>query len=1312
MPSADKDPHKHGGLRFHLREVHVIIDGHGRFSIRVRHVVDVLTRQGMESVNRLAQSHWSPWYQSKPELTAVVTNPDGAKHKLDPATVAVHPARQSHPGLVNNSKVVKAPLPGLTVGSRVDVTSYREKVRPLVRSGGLIAVGLVHVRPLTRSRITVDMPVDSGFSIKLAGASLKPRVDEVRGGRRVVVYESGPFEPIKHWEPYAPPNRSHYPAVLINTAASWSSVARDYHEVVERQLRGASLQEMTRKALAGASGAGTRQKAALLLREVQRRVRYSGVHFNDAAIVPRRPADTLSRSYGDCKDKSALLVGLLRAAGIPANVALIKAGYDFDVSPGSPGLELFNHAIVHVPGNPELWVDPTQRYARVGEVPLNLAGRWALVAAPGTQDLARLPRATAAENTLEEERHVRLASLGPGQVEERVKATGSIERSLRHRLGHGGKKKWSKSMERYMKSFYGAKALHSFKAGDPDDLGRSFSYRLTGKRAKQVITSVNDAGIVMDFTSALSWLPRTLTRAPPEKKEDRRKAPLVMRLPHQVVLRYVVEAPAGFELKEKPKDMSVQLGPATLSLTFTERASAFTAEARLASGPRVYSPAQVREFRESFAGVRKRLILAAAFEQRGFKLVQKGKVRQGLDLLRKEAARTPVEEVARIRLAVGYLTAGFGAPARAEARAAAGKGATEVAFRFLGWILEHDLLGRRLSPGFDRKGAVAAYRQALKMDPERYETRAYLAIMLEYNDIGWRYGPGSDLSGAIAHYEHLRLKLKRKDLNDNLLVALLRDGQHGRVLKLLKEIKSAHKLVLEVAAIGAQKGVKAALAHARAGIQDDGRRRATLLRAAGELFKCRRYGVAVKLRGEGLSDAAKLTSRRTLRILSAVKRTEQLNLQKATPINVARRLMADMILGRLDRARFKAKYAHIRMRDETQRQALKVLRGIQRRATAKWTSGDTSVHVLGDMFASWPEVTSQGDERAGYRILYNNVMANGGALEIFVMRQGRGYRVRALGLLGLGDEAYYQVRRGNLQAARTQLEWAKSMVHRVSASRPFLHLWQGRATPRWRMRLAAGIIVSSKGQIKSVIRDVRATLRGKRRMSPETRLQLRFALMSALNEAEQWKEMLKEAGPLVRRGARPERVLWARVHALSRLKRHKKAAAAVKAWLKTHPHEASAHSFLARRAAVEGRVAEAEQRLKELNNHPRQASIYNELAWHELARNPKSTRAVGFAEKAAQLTGYNHASKLDTLAVAYAHAGRLGDARRTWLKGMALSGHPVPELHDWYPMGLMAEGAGLPAVARWAYSQVTPPDPVLENCSYLLARKRLKALKP
>jgi len=61
---------------------------------------------------------------------------------------------------------------------------------------------------------------------------------------------------------------------------------------------------------------------------------------------------------------------------------------------------------------------------------------------------------------------------------------------------------------------------------------------------------------------------------------------------------------------------------------------------------------------------------------------------------------------------------------------------------------------------------------------------------------------------------------------------------------------------------------------------------------------------------------------------------------------------------------------------------------------------------------------------------------------------------------------------------------------------------------------------------------------------------------------------------------------------------------------------------------------------------------------------------------------------------------------------MALSGHPVPELHDWYPMGLMAEGAGLPAVARWAYSQVTPPDPVLENCSYLLARKRLKALKP
>ena len=40
------------------------------------------------------------------------------------------------------------------------------------------------------------------------------------------------------------------------------------------------------------------------------RVRYTGVEFGQAAIVPTEPREVISRHYGDCKDKATLLVAL------------------------------------------------------------------------------------------------------------------------------------------------------------------------------------------------------------------------------------------------------------------------------------------------------------------------------------------------------------------------------------------------------------------------------------------------------------------------------------------------------------------------------------------------------------------------------------------------------------------------------------------------------------------------------------------------------------------------------------------------------------------------------------------------------------------------------------------------------------------------------------------------------------------------------------------------------------------------------------------------------------------------------------------
>src|SRR4029450_6679154 len=143
-----------------------------------------------------------------------------------------------------------------------------------------------------------------------------------------------------------------------------------------------------RPLIAGLKVAKSREYISKVVERLHREVRYTGVEFADARLIPEYPAETLRRRFGDCKDKSTLLVAALRASGIEAYLALLSAGDDPDVSPDLPGLgmrglALFAPAIVHVPGAQDLWIDATAEYTRVGTLPPSDTDRLALVIRAG-----------------------------------------------------------------------------------------------------------------------------------------------------------------------------------------------------------------------------------------------------------------------------------------------------------------------------------------------------------------------------------------------------------------------------------------------------------------------------------------------------------------------------------------------------------------------------------------------------------------------------------------------------------------------------------------------------------------------------------------------------------------------------------------------------------------------------------------------------------------------------------------------------------------------------------------------------------------
>ena len=122
-------------------------------------------------------------------------------------------------------------------------------------------------------------------------------------------------------------------------------------------------------------------KARALYDWVALNIRYVGVYFGDGGVVPNSSKDTLRNLHGDCKDKSNLLISLLKAVGIEAENAIINSGDAYKL-PALPVHYPMNHVITYIPEF-DLFVDATQDRAPFGVLGSSVRGKPVLLERSG-----------------------------------------------------------------------------------------------------------------------------------------------------------------------------------------------------------------------------------------------------------------------------------------------------------------------------------------------------------------------------------------------------------------------------------------------------------------------------------------------------------------------------------------------------------------------------------------------------------------------------------------------------------------------------------------------------------------------------------------------------------------------------------------------------------------------------------------------------------------------------------------------------------------------------------------------------------------
>ena len=212
--------------------------------------------------------------------------------------------------------------------------------------------------PVSLRRITLDMPEQRSVAYRMIGGSLAVTPKEQRrNGRRILRFEARDL-PALVGEPYVPADVSAYRWIQFSELGSWKEVNQWALGLFDTPAGGAAVTDALRAA--GATGTPS-QQVAKVLEFVQNEIRYLSLSMGESSHRPFPPAQVLQRRYGDCKDKSLLMVSMLRQLGITAEPVLVSTELRKGLDRMLPSPVLFDHAIVRVQVDGKTYfLDPTR----------------------------------------------------------------------------------------------------------------------------------------------------------------------------------------------------------------------------------------------------------------------------------------------------------------------------------------------------------------------------------------------------------------------------------------------------------------------------------------------------------------------------------------------------------------------------------------------------------------------------------------------------------------------------------------------------------------------------------------------------------------------------------------------------------------------------------------------------------------------------------------------------------------------------------------------------------------------------------------
>lgn len=362
----------------------------------------VLTEKGRQE-NKSLRFSYNEIYGSASVLLLEVIKPDGTARPVDiksQSKVMIDRSQMSSNIYDPNNKILTVGIPGLAVGDLVHYVSRRIVKKPRVPDTWSDYQIFEYTSPMVHFVFQVDGP----DSLPLKKVALKSPVK----GTVTVSKKKMDDRTITTWEVRDVPRMFQEPAMpalytlvqrlLLSTVADWKDISTWYWNISKPHLAVSdAIRDKVTELTQGLTGRDDKVKAIFMW--VAQEIRYMGITVEKDApgYEPHDVTMTFEKRHGVCRDKAALLVAMLRTAGIESYPVLFFAGPKKDPDVPNP---FFNHAIVCVANDDGTYVlmDPTDE--KTTELfPAHLCNQSYLVARPEGETLLVSPIVPAEKNT-------------------------------------------------------------------------------------------------------------------------------------------------------------------------------------------------------------------------------------------------------------------------------------------------------------------------------------------------------------------------------------------------------------------------------------------------------------------------------------------------------------------------------------------------------------------------------------------------------------------------------------------------------------------------------------------------------------------------------------------------------------------------------------------------------------------------------------------------------------------------------------------------------------------------------------------------